>query len=102
MRSPESGFPARLCFSNHDLARGDCKNCELAEPCRNEQAGYTLSHVLNICAQDIETENLRGGLPDWVFVLDRIIISDEDWETIKNDYPKLFREYMKFNGIPEG
>ena len=102
MRNPEIGFPRRLCFSNHDLARRDCRNCEQAEPCMDEQAGFSLSEFLKRCGQVIEVEQSNGGVPDWVLEVDGRIITDEDLETFRHDNPGLYQEYLKFNGIPEG
>lgn len=66
------------------------------------QAGFALSKFLNRCAQIAGIEESMGGVPDWVMELDGRIVSDEDLETLRHDHPGLYREYMKFNGIPEG
>lgn len=91
-----------MCFSNHRLEDPECRECDLSAPCLDALAGFGLSTFLDSCAQIIQIEKLNGGVPDWVLELDEKIVSEEDLETLKNDNPKLYRAYMKFNLIPRG
>jgi len=86
--------PRKLCFGNY-LSSKDCRTCEQASACKDDQAGWGISTLEADLTGTLEIQNVVGHIPEWVQAWDTL--STQQLEGLRIEDPDKYKLYSLLN-----